>query len=98
MKKQLQSSAHQDYLDILEKTLRTETYSILDAEKINKIMFRVKSNLGLIEDMSKLKRTTTIKVAKKNHTSLWFFISVGFLFMIFKVVAENYAYLYKLHY
>lgn len=95
MKKQLPNPKHQDYLDILSVALKAETYSILDAERINKIMFRVKNNLGLIEDLSSKKKGPKGAI-ERNYTSFWLFVFIAFLLLTFKIVIENY--LYKPHF
>jgi len=96
MKKQSQEHNHQDYLDILSVALKAETYSILDTEKIDKILYRVKNNLGLIEDLSKSKRKGATEKIEKNGTTFWYFCFIAFLLLTMKMIIENYV--YKYHY
>ena len=92
MKKPLPPTRHQDYLDILQVTLKAETYCILDQAKVDDIMFRVRKNLGLIEDLSKKKPTGVNKKIKKHSNTFWFLGLTAFTLLTMKIVVENYIY------
>ena len=92
MKKQSQKHNHQDYLDILLVALKAETYSILDTARIDKILYRVKNNLGFIEDLSKRKRKGATEKIEKNGTTFWYFCFIAFFLLTVKIVIENAIY------
>ena len=85
--------SNEEIIDVVRVSIANGNHDLHDQENIDSIIYRIRNNLRLMENMPIRKKYSMARFFDKYQESFWFFVMISVVLLISKMVIENYLYL-----